>query len=66
MAWALFSIVKTSLLNDDVCLKIQLFGMKCKAPGAQQPEWTSVHEDCEHRATPQFAQKMNLQAYIKR
>jgi len=35
-------------------------GMKCKAPGAQQPEWTSVHEDCEHRATPQFARQLDL------
>jgi cardiolipin synthase (CMP-forming) len=34
--------------------------MKCKAHGAQQPQCTYVHEDCEHRATPQFAQKMNL------
>ena len=41
-------------------LEIQILGMKCKAPGAQQPQCTSVHEDGEHRATPQFARKMNL------
>jgi len=41
-------------------LEIQIFGMKCKAHGAQQPQCTWVHEDCEHRATQQFARKMNL------
>jgi len=41
-------------------LEIQIFGMKCKAHRAQQPECTSVHEDCEHRATQRFPRKMNL------
>jgi len=41
-------------------LEIQIFGMKCKADGTQQPERTSVREDCEYRPTPQFARKMNL------
>ena len=41
-------------------LEIQICGMKCKSHGAQQPQSTSVHEDCEHRAAQQFARKMNL------
>ena len=35
--------------------------MKCEALGAEQPECTQVHEDCEHRATMQFAKKTDLQ-----
>jgi hypothetical protein len=41
-------------------LEIQIFGMKCKAHGAPEPERTGVREDFEHRATQQFARKMNL------
>ncbi len=41
-------------------LEIQIFGMKCKADGTQQPERTQVREDCEYRPTTQFTRKMNL------
>jgi len=61
-----FHFENLSVSGNYAWLKIQIFGMKSKAPGAQQPECTSVHEDCEHRATRQFAQKMDLQPCIKR
>ncbi len=51
-------------------LEIQIFGMKCKARVASpfglmrgsrsNRNVLQVHEDCEHRATRQFARKMNL------
>jgi len=56
MEWSVF--VKRS--DFRALLGIQIFGMKCKADGTQQPERTSVREDCEYRPTLQFARKMDL------